>query len=181
MPRKYIRRLLPDPHWIRDHKSLRFLGDLLHSPGLWHLNKRSVSGAFSVGLFTAFLPIPLQMAVAAVGAIAFRVNLPLSVVVVWITNPVTIPPIFYFAYRVGAWILEVPRRQVAFELSLEWLQGEFLAVWQPVLLGCLILGVSAALLGNLLVRLTWRVMVIHSWQERRRRMRHKRLNKVSGQ
>jgi len=55
----------------------------------------------AVGLFCAFVPLPIQMLLAAAAAIIFRVNLPISVGLVWITNPVTIPPMFYFCYKVG--------------------------------------------------------------------------------
>ena len=42
----------------------------------------------AVGLFVALMPIPLQMAVAAAIAILVRSNLPISVSLVWLTNPV---------------------------------------------------------------------------------------------
>jgi len=55
-----------------------------------------------------YLPPLGRLLIAAAGAIAFRVNLPISVALVWISNPVTIPPMYYFAYLVGSWILGVP-------------------------------------------------------------------------
>ncbi len=144
-------------------------GTLLHDPNLWHLNRHSVAGATAVGLFTAFLPIPFQMVVAAALAIAFRVNLPISVVLVWVTNPLTMGPIYYACYKLGAWILDVPPRHVHFSLSWAWFSGEFLAVWKPLLLGCLLAGLSCALLGSLFVRLAWRAMVVRNWRLRKRR------------
>ncbi len=168
MPRRLIKRFLPDPHKIRDNKYLKLFGDLLHSPNLWHLNKRSVSGAFSVGLFSAFIPLPMQMLIAAAGAIVFRVNLPIASGLVWITNPVTIPPVFYFAYKIGATILGVPIQSTHFHLSLEWMESELIAVWQPFLLGCFISATVSAVAGNVLARLLWRLMVVRSWTERKR-------------
>jgi uncharacterized protein len=45
-----------------------------------------------------YMPPIGQMFMAAAAAIVLRVNLPISVALVWITNPLTIPPMFYFAY-----------------------------------------------------------------------------------
>jgi uncharacterized protein (DUF2062 family) len=66
MPRKFFQRFLPKPQTIRDNKTLQIFGDWLHEPNLWHLNRRSVAGAFAVGLFFAWMPVPFQMALAAV-------------------------------------------------------------------------------------------------------------------
>jgi len=78
MPKKFIKRYLPDHEKIRNHKSLnKIFGTLLHDPNLLHLNRRSVSGAMAVGLFLAFVPLPIQMGLAAGIAILIRVNLPI--------------------------------------------------------------------------------------------------------
>jgi uncharacterized protein (DUF2062 family) len=155
-----IKRYLPDHRKVRDHKHLRMFGTLLHDPNLWHLNRRSAAGAFAVGLFMAFVPIPFQMVVAAGIAILVRVNLPLSAALVWLTNPITMPPIFYFAYRVGAWLLQTPPREVAFEISSEWLATELGAIWEPFLLGCLVCGTVSGLLGYFAIRGLWRLHLV---------------------
>ena len=94
-----------------------------------------------MGLFSAFVPVPFQMVLGAAGAIIWRVNLPLSVGLVWLTNPVTMPPVFYFAYKVGGWILGTSlNERVSFQVSLHWLMGELTTIWQPFLLGCFVLG-----------------------------------------
>ena len=160
---------MPDHKKIRDHKHLKFLGTLLHDPNILHLNRRSVAGAFSVGLFMAFVPVPFQMVLAAIGAIVARVNLPISVALVWITNPLTMPPIFYGAYKVGTWILDRPIQKIHFELSAEWLMNELSTIWEPFLLGCLVCGVSFAVLGNVFIRLFWRFHVGRNWRKRRLR------------
>jgi len=171
MVKKYIQRHLPDHEAVRSHRYLRMFGTLLHDPNLWHLNRRSVSGGFAVGLFMAFLPIPFQMVAAAGAAIALRVNLPLSVALVWLTNPVTIPPVFYFAYRVGAWILRIPPQPVEVQLSFDWLLMELEQVWQPLLLGSLVCGVIAASVGYAGIRLIWRLHVLDRFRRRRARRR----------
>ena len=98
MPKRFLKRYMPKEHDIRNHKHMRYFGKLLHDPNIWHLNRRSVAGAFSVGLFMAMVPVPFQMILAAAAAIPCRVNLPISVGLVWITNPLTMPAIFYFCY-----------------------------------------------------------------------------------
>ncbi len=168
MPRKLIRRYLPHHDTIRGHSHLRWLGTLLHDPNLWHLNRRSVSGAFAVGLFCAFIPVPFQMVIAALICMLVRVNLPVSVVLVWITNPLTIGPIFFFAYMVGTWIVGDPIPVAAADASvLEWLTSEVKANWKPFLLGCFVCGSVSAMIGYVGIRTSWRLNLMRRMRSRR--------------
>ena len=167
--RSFFKRFLPEPHRIRDHKHLRHFGDLLHDPNIWHLNRRSASGGIAVGLFCAFIPLPIHMIVAAAVAILFRVNLPLAVVLTWITNPLTFAPVFYFAYQVGSWLMRAPVQNIVFEFSVHWLQEIFVHIWQPLLLGCVILAVLSSLIGYFATSLLWRFLLLRKWSGRKTR------------
>ena len=171
MAKHLIRRLTPDHETIRNHKHLQVFGTLLHDPNLFHLNRRSAAGAFAVGLFMAFMPVPFQMVLAAAAAILFRVNLPLSVVLVWITNPVTMPAIFYFAYLVGTIFTGQPLQTLEFEISGEWLIESLDGIWAPFLLGCFICGSLSAMLGYFAIRGLWRWHVVQHLKRRRGRSR----------
>ena len=160
MPRKFIKRLLPDTDTMRRHRHLRHFGERLRNHSLWHLNRRSVSGGVAVGLFVAMLPLPFLMVIAAGIAILATVNLPISVAMVWITNPLTMGPLFYFNYRVGAFLLGERPTNEHFRGSAMDMIGSMLHIWQPLLLGGVVVGLVAALLGWILVRLLWRWHVV---------------------
>lgn len=166
MPRHLIKRFLPDHREIRKHRHLQVFGTLLHDPNLWHLNRRSVSGAFAVGLFWAVIPMPLQMLAAAAFAILLRVNLPISVALVWITNPITMPPVFYCCYVVGTWILGKPTLDGQFHLSVTWIRDSIGQIWEPLYLGSVVVGLILAVLGYAGMRAFWRWHVIHRYRTR---------------
>lgn len=88
--------------------------------------------------------MPFQMVLAAALAIYFHVNLPVSVALVWITNPVTMPPMFYLAYLIGAKLLNHPPQQFTFEASWAWIESSISTIGPPFLFGCLVLGVVSA-------------------------------------
>lgn len=168
MPKKFIKRYMPDHEKIRNNTQLnKVFGTLLHDPNLLHLNRRSVSMAFFVGLFMAFVPLPTQMVMAAAIAILIRCNLPIAIGLVWISNPVTMPPLFYFAYKVGTWILGTPEHKFTFDLSWEWLGTELAFIWEPFLLGCAISGLVFGTLGYISVRLLWRLHIISTIKKRK--------------
>ncbi len=167
--KKTIRRIMPDHREIRNHKHLIILGSLRHQQNLWHFNRRSASGAFAVGLFMAWVPVPFQMLLAAIGALLFQVNLPLAVTLVWFSNPLTIAPMFYFAYLVGVKILGTPESEFNFELSTEWLSHGMALIWQPFLLGCLIMAIISSIAGYTAVRLLWRLHLVQHLQQRKLR------------
>lgn len=166
MARKLLKRWMPDPAGVKENPSLHFLGDLRHDPNLFHLNRQSVSVAFFVGVFCAFLPIPGQMPIAALAALWVRCNLPLAVALVWISNPLTIPPIFYATYEFGRWILQTPQVHFSIELSWEWVRGNLGKIWQPLVVGSLISGVFFATLGYVTMQLFWRWHVVRNWRRR---------------
>lgn len=164
--RNSINRYLPDNESLKRHPGLRVLKRFLDDPNLWHLNRRSVSKAFAIGLFSAWVPSLGQTFMAAGGAIWFRANLPVSVALVLITNPLTFAPMFYFAYLVGAWVLRTPTRFDAIHFDLNEIIPILGEVWQPFLSGCLIVASLSALLGYAGVRFYWRYWVIKRWKHR---------------
>src|SRR5438309_3601295 len=107
MLRKFFRKYLPSNESIRQNRHIARFGTLLHHPSLWHRNRRSVSGGVAAGMFAGLVPgsNPVQFAVAALLAVAFRVNLPGAVLVTLYTNPVTSVPLYVIAYAIGALIL----------------------------------------------------------------------------
>jgi uncharacterized protein len=167
MPKKLIKKYLPDPETFKSHKNLQFLGDRLHDPNLWHLNRRSVSLAFAVGLFVAWIPTPGQMAIAAIAAFYLRANLPISVALVWITNPITMPPMFYFAYRVGLGMMGRPAPAKEQDFSVDNVLSGLGDIWEPFLLGCLIIGIIFSAAGYFGIKSFWRYHVTKRWGERK--------------
>ena len=168
MPKKTLKSIVPSPARMREIQSLRLLGDWIYATNLWHINRYSASMAFFVGLFVAFMPIPGQMLLAALLAVLLSCNLPLSVGLVWITNPVTMPAIFYMSYKVGALLIDVPVKEVEFELSIYWLTHSLSAIWKPFLLGCLVSGLFFGSLGYFVLSMLWRWRVAHHWHQRKR-------------
>ncbi len=167
MPRKFIKKCMPNHDVIKRQKALKIFGNVLYNPNLWCLNRRSAAGAFAVGLFMAFVPLPSQMIMSAGIAIALGVNLPLSVALVWITNPITMPFIFYIAYKLGAWLLNIPPQNFHFELSWDFLAHQMGTIAPPFLLGCAVCAVVASVVGYFGIRGLWRYSVVRSWQRRR--------------
>ncbi|MCK4743776.1 MAG: DUF2062 domain-containing protein [Sulfuriflexus sp.] len=168
MTKKLVQRYMPSHDKVLNNKYLKIFGTLLHDPNLFHINRRSVAGAFAVGLFFAWVPVPFQMVLATAVAIPARVNLIISVALVWISNPLTMPPLFYFAYRLGGIILGIEPNGFDFELSFAWLANGLLAIWQPFLLGCAVMAVSSSIIGYVAIRLLWRWNIVRRWEQRKR-------------
>nr|VFK39610.1 MAG: hypothetical protein BECKSD772F_GA0070984_104414 [Candidatus Kentron sp. SD]VFK44969.1 MAG: hypothetical protein BECKSD772E_GA0070983_104614 [Candidatus Kentron sp. SD]VFK80879.1 MAG: hypothetical protein BECKSD772D_GA0070982_11722 [Candidatus Kentron sp. SD] len=168
MIRKYLRRILPPPNWIRENNTyIRLFGKLLYNPNLWRLDRDSVAQGVSVGIFIAFVPVPFQMLLAAAIAIAIGCNLPIAIALVWISNPITIPPIFYAAYKVGAVLLDQAPKAMEFQWSIGWMFAKLTDIGQPLLLGCAVLGLASAAVGNVAIRVIWYLQVTHQWHIRR--------------
>lgn len=156
--------LLPNPNQLQNSRLFRIFGNFIGEPRLWHFNRSSVASAVSIGLFVAYIPCVGHMLMAGLLAIWFRANLPLSVALVWLVNPLTAIPLLGFGYFIGAKILSQSVCDLNFH-SFSVLNE----VWQPLLLGCTLCGIALAILGNLFVRLYWRFHLGKKWKLRNER------------
>ena len=178
MPRKFFRKYLPDPEVVRSSRLVAAFGPWLQHPNLWHLNRRSVSGAVAIGLFAGLVPGPLQMLVALVLAIPLRRNIPVALIVTLYTNPLTIVPLYLLAYAFGQWILPGERAVLVTPFEFDWVNfGEsmrglghwMVSLGKPLAVGLLALACTFALLGYLAVKIAWRAYVVAAWRARARR------------
>ena len=173
MPKKLVSRIMPGPKQIERMQGWGWFSRQLFAEDLWHLNRRTVSIAFLNGIFWACMPMPLQMVPSAFCALILRCNVPLSVGLVWLTNPVTMPPYYLSAYTLGAHILGSKSVYWPDEVTVEWIQNQLNLIWWPLLTGSLVFGIALGLAGYLIIRYWWIWEVNMSWKKRGFRLRKK--------
>lgn len=181
MSRKFFRRYLPSHDSVRNNRYISPLGPWLHHPNLWHLNRCSVAGGVAVGMFAGMVPgsNPAQFLAAALLAVLFRVNLPIAVMVTLYSNPFTVVPIYYAAFKLGQLVLMqssdgLPDVSGVLEGKSvhEWLPTllDWLAdVGKPLLVGLPLLALLLAAVGYVMVDWSWRSYVAAAWSRRKRR------------
>jgi uncharacterized protein len=171
VPRKYFRKYLPDPEAVRASRLVAAFGSWAQHPNLWHLNRRSVSGAVAIGLFSGLVPGPLQMLTALILAVPLKKNLPVALIVTLYTNPLTIVPLYVLAYGYGRLLLpgEQPPFPASFDMDWGDLGASLMALGKPLLVGLVALGCTLAAVGYVAVQLAWRAWVVAAWRARAKR------------
>lgn len=180
MPRKFFRKFLPSHDSIKENRYIAWFGPRLQHHNLWHLHRRSVAGGVAVGLFAGLVPgsNPVQFTVGALLAIVFRVNLPIAALVTLYSNPFTIVPLYFIAFKLGQLVLlqsgdELPALTFGLEgkgfsewipAALEWLAS----VGKPLLIGLPLLALLLALVSYFVIDWAWQLYVRCAWQQRRR-------------
>jgi hypothetical protein len=98
---------------------------------------KTLTRATGLGLCVAILPIP-QMLTIALLAIPLRLNLPVAMSCVFVTNPLTMAPAFYMNYRIGAWALQTPSWEAPDHLTMQTLAEQWDFIWLPLYTGSLL-------------------------------------------
>lgn len=176
MPRRFFRKFA----FKRDRLSKQWFmapfRHLLHDHRLWSVRRRTVVPALAMGVFIAWLPFPGHMLAAALLALALRINIPVATAAVWVSNPVTMFVMFPAAYQLGLAILNSAELPFSFEFSIDWVTHTFVTIWQPMLLGCLVLGAVSAVLSYAILDFFWRSSIANYKTTRRSRRRERRLD-----
>lgn len=168
-----LRQWSPSKKEIQEYRYIHIFGDTLKQPELWTFNRTSSAKGIAIGLFCAFLPMPFEMIPAIFIATALGGNLPLAMIGIWLSNPVTWIPLYTPCYFLGAKIIGlelIPISQISI-LELGW---HYVALW----LGCLIIGSVVALTSHFLISYIWATQVRQRWSRRRTsRIERERLKK----
>ncbi|MBK30779.1 MAG: ATP-binding protein [Legionellales bacterium] len=169
--RNLFKRYIPHKESIASNSIIRLFDEYLHDPNIWHIHRRSSAGGAAIGVFCAFIPIPIQTLSAAALAILFRINLPIAILFSFLANPITVPFIFFYSYKLGSILFGLEENQITNIIPenttiIEWFNTIFLNIWEPLLIGCLILGLISSFITYFLIRLIWRIGAVVKWGNR---------------
>jgi uncharacterized protein (DUF2062 family) len=173
--RGWLKSHIPRREKVHSYRLLRPFAKQLGRPDLWHLNHRSVPRAVALGLGVGIVIPFMHIVLAAILAIPIRANVMLAGAFTLVVNPLTIPPLYYAAYRIGKWELRhealgpdpVAAQQASSELSrmLFWLHHAS----GPIALGIATLALSASIIGYAASAICWRLWLRIKWRRRRTR------------
>jgi uncharacterized protein (DUF2062 family) len=107
------------------------------------------------------------------GAIYWRINLPVALAAVWVNNPLTIGPIYYFGYKLGGWLLQRRTHHFPDEISVSWLVSEFRHIWLPLWVGGVVEGLLFALIAYAVMDVAWRLSITGRWRIRQAERRER--------
>jgi uncharacterized protein (DUF2062 family) len=168
----WLTRHIPTRETVDHHRLLRPFAPHLRHPSLWRMNRRSVPRGVAVGLFVAVIIPFMHTIIAALLAIPTRANVAVAAICTLVVNPLTIPPMYYAAYRIGSWELHHDRplvdpaaaARLSSELSrmLFWLHHASGAI----AVGILTIAVAVSAFGYLAAALTWRISSQSRWRRR---------------
>ncbi|TSE34698.1 DUF2062 domain-containing protein [Tepidimonas charontis] len=100
-----VQSLLPSRERLYRMRWLRWLAPHLNHPRLWHLNRKGLALGVALGVFFGLLIPVAQIPLSGTAAVLLRAHLPAAVASTLVTNPVTFGPVYYGAYKLGAWVI----------------------------------------------------------------------------
>jgi len=170
---RWLTRHIPTRDTIGHYRLLRPFAAHLSHPSLWRMTRRSVPRGVALGLFVAVIIPFMHTVVAAVLAIPTRANVAVAAVFTLVVNPLTIPPMYIAAYRIGSWELhhDSPLLDAA---AAERFSSELsrLLFWVhhasgPIAAGILTIATVLGALGYVTAALVWRFWSGTRWLQRR--------------
>ena len=168
----WLKRITPDRHTLEKLWCLKPFKALVLDRRYWTFHRHSVTRAFALGLFIAFIPptpLPVHLVTCVILGVLFRLNLPVLFATVFVSNPFTWLPQVAGSIWVGAKLMGMDLIPLLHELHHRRLWAHVNQLWTPLLLGALVLGLVAAGSGYVLAQFIWRARVLYRLRRRRAR------------
>jgi len=117
-------------------------------------SRKMVSRGVTLGVFIAFIPMPMQMALVLAFMPFFRFNVPLALAMCWLSNPFTMPPMYYIEYLTGSFILGISPEPV--EMTLDWFSHNLDNIFVPLYAGTFFFSIIGSAIVYWLVNHFWK-------------------------
>ncbi|MEA1954221.1 MAG: DUF2062 domain-containing protein [Campylobacterota bacterium] len=122
------------------------------------INRKSVSRGVLVGLFWGFIPMPMQMVAVMAMTPFLRFNVPIAISMVWLSNPFTMPPMYYMEYLTGNFLLG-QEGLTDIEMSMEWFSNHWDAIVIPLYTGASFYSIFISSFIYILINWLWIISV----------------------
>ena len=134
---RYLLKWLPTKRTLNRYPILRKFGRILCARNyLWSFSAPRVGPAILIGSIIAFLPIfGFQLFIVTAIALILKVNLPVLAGLQFISNPITLAPMYLANYKVGYWLLDSVGIQL--ENGNAWMGGVNATMFGGIILGSL--------------------------------------------
>ena len=118
------------------------------------INRKSISKGIAIGLFWAFVPMPMQMLAVLAITPFIKFNVPIAISMVWLSNPITMPFMYYMEYVTGNFILGLEGID-NMDLSLDWFSDNWDKIIVPLYVGTLPFAVGVSSLVYFIINKQW--------------------------
>ncbi len=140
------------------HKKLRdFIKKYKIPAGYLSTNRKMILRGILIGLFIAFIPMPMQMAAVLLYVPFIRFNLPIALAMCWLSNPITMPPMYYMEYLTGSFFLNIQPEPI--EMTLKWFKDNLGNIFIPLYFGTAIYSIFGSISVYLAVNFLWKKSV----------------------
>lgn len=118
------------------------------------VNRKSISLGVLIGLFWGFIPMPMQMLAVVAMTPFFKFNVPIAISMVWLSNPITMPFMYYMEYQTGNFILGREGLE-GIEMTLDWFSNNWDNILLPLYIGTVPYSMGVSLLIYAIINRLW--------------------------
>ena len=120
----------------------------------FNINRKMVTNGILIGLFFALIPMPFQMLAVLAVTPFIRFNIIIAFAMVWLSNPLTMPFMYYIEYLTGNFILGTEPIE-SISLTIDWFKENIDDIFIPLYLGAILYMITLPSLFYFLSNYFW--------------------------
>ena len=132
-------------------------------------NKKMISKGVLIGLVIAFIPMPMQMAFVLTIIPFTKFNVPIALAMCWLSNPLTMPLMYYIEYLTGAYIMGIETQNI--KITIDWFMQNIDNIFIPLYIGTAFYSIFISTSIYMIINFLWNSSV-------KKERNKKRINKT---